>query len=121
MVKKFTKEGRSCQDTVEKFENRMKMLKKNFPDLVNSVKVVYECKFDEFLDGKYAPDFDSSFKEDDLYKERRYFKRLVPRDACLPGQKVLLHLCWSKKDYPNETFYYWDMNMAYTYALKKFR
>ena len=120
MIKKFTKEGRSCQATVDEFESRMEMLKKNVPDMVKSATVVYECKFKEFLNGTYSPSFNSEFKEHDLYKKRQYFPRLVPRHACLPGKKVLLHLCWNKKDYPNEKFYYWDLNMAYTYALKKF-
>ena len=118
MVKKFTKDGKSCEDTVEKFDIRMNMLKKNCPDLVKTVKVVYDYKFTEFLDGKYSPDFDSTFKENELYKEKKFFQRLIPRDACLPGMKVLLHLSWNKIE--TETFHYLDMNMAYTYALKKF-
>ena len=121
MVKKFTKDGKSCQDAAEKFEDRMVMLKKNFPDLVKYHKVVYECKFKEFLAGKISPDFDSTFDIDDLNKKQQFFSRLIPRAACLPGKKVLLHLCWSKIDSPNQKFYYWDMNMAYTYALKKYR
>ena len=119
MVKKFTKDGKCCEDTVEKFNIRMNMLKKNCPDLVKTVKVVYDCKFTEFLDGKYSPDFDLTFKENELYKEKKFFQRLIPRDACLPGMKVLLHLSWNKN--VNETFHYLDMNMAFTYALKKFR
>ena len=121
MVKKFTKEGRSCEEFIEEFEARMKLLIRNFPDLVETYKVVYGCKFKEFLKNRYSPDFKSSFFENDLYKERQFFSRLTPRHACLPGQKILLQLRWSKIDFPNQKFYYWDLNMAYTYALKKFR
>ena len=106
MVKKFTKEGRCCQDFIEKFENRMTLLKTNFPNLVDNVKTVYECKFNEFLKNGYAPDFESTFMENALFKERQYFSRLVPRDACLLGKKDLLCLCWNKHDFPNENFYY---------------
>ena len=120
MIKKFTKDGKSCQAHVDDFEHRMHLLKKNYPNLVKSHKVVYECKFVDFLRGKHSPDFDENFKKSILF-EKQFFSRLVPRDSCLPGQKVLLHLSWDKKDYPNENFYYLDMNMAYTYALKKFR
>ena len=120
MVKRFTKNGKSCQDYVEKFEHRMDMLKQNYPNLIKSVKIVYECRFVDFLKGKYSPDFDETFKNT-KFSEKQFFYRLVPRDACLPGQKVLLHLSWDKKDFPDENFYYLDLNMAYTYALKKFR
>ena len=121
MVKKFTKDGKSCQDAAEKFEDRMIMLKMFFPDLVKYHKVVYECKFKEFLAGNILPDFDSTFSIDDLNNKQQFFSGLISRAACLPGKKVLLHLCWSKIDSPNQKFYYWDMNMAYTYALKKYR
>ena len=120
MVKRFTKEGKSCQDYVDRFEHRMTLMKQNYPDLVKSHKVVYECNFVDFLNGRYSPEFDETFKESEMFK-KQFFSRLVPRDACLPGQKVLLHLCWDKTDNPNENFYYLDLNMAYTYALKKFR
>ena len=121
MVKKFTSEGKSCEDYVERFNDHMNKLKENYSELVKSIKIVYDCKFSEFLDGDYSPDFDSSFLQNDLFKEKKYFQQLVPRDSCLPGKKALFHLNWNKNDHPSETFHYWDMNMAYTYALKKFR
>ena len=120
MVKKFTKEGKSCEHYVEEFEERMALMKQNYPKLVTSHKVVHECKFVDFLKGKYSTEFDQIFKKSDLFK-KQFFKRLVPRHGCLPGQKILLHLCWNKEDYPEENFYYFDLNMAFTYALRKFR
>ena len=63
-------------------------------------QVVYECNFVDFLKGKHSPDFDKTFRESELFK-KQFFSRLVPRDACNPGQKVLLHLCWDKKESPN--------------------
>ena len=49
MVKKFTKEGKSCEHYVEEFEERMALMKQNYPKLVTSHKVVHECKFVDFL------------------------------------------------------------------------
>ena len=85
MVKRFTKEGKSCQDYVDKFEHRMTLMKQNYPDLVKSHQVVYECNFVDFLNGKYSPEFDKTFRESELFK-KQFFSRLVPRDACLPDQ-----------------------------------
>ena len=100
----------------------MKNLIENHPDVVKSYKVVYECRFNKFMDGIDTPEFKSGFRDDDLCKKKYFFTRLIPRDACLSGKKELFHLAWMevKKEHQNETFHYWDLNSAYTYALGKF-
>ena len=49
MVKKFSKNGKSCEDYIKDFDKRMAVVIEKYPDLVQSVKVVYGCKFTDFL------------------------------------------------------------------------
>ena len=86
MIKKFARNGKSCQEVVDDFDNRMTSLKKNYPNIVTKVKTVHGCQFTQFLKGKYMPEFQSSFLKSDLYKEKQYFTRLTARECCLPGR-----------------------------------
>ena len=98
----------------------MELLKQNHPDVIESHKVVYDCKFTQFLNGKFVPEFDSRFLQSDLSR-KQFFDRLIPRNACLPGKKELFQMSWDKKRHGHESFHYWDKNMAYTHALTQFR
>ena len=119
MVVKFSKNGGSCHEYVNSFKNKMEFLKKHHPEVIQSYDNIPDCEFAKFLKREPSTQFQSAFFESPHY-QKQFFTRLVPRDACLPGKKDLFNMCWDKEKYPDETFYVWDMNMAYTYALQKF-
>ena len=118
-MKKFTKDGASSNEHKKARDDRMKALIETYPNVVQSYKIVHACHFDRFLK-EDTSEFKTGFKNNDLYKNKYFFTRLIPRNACLTGKKELFHLSWMKEEHPNQTFHYWDLNSCFTHALKEF-
>ena len=107
-----TKSGRSYEEENLHFDNKMKTLKKNFPEIKTTTSV-WECDFDKELKRPENKDFSEKIKPN-----LRAFDRLKPRESLFGGIRQLYTLKWLKSDNENSSLYFLDLNSAYSEAAR---
>jgi len=97
-----------------KDEKDKQYLLQNFPNDILDYKVVYECQWQSFkkTDNNYF-----IYKlVTDLKSEKRPLHRLIPRSTVRAGLSDVYYLRWQKEDFPNEQFFYSDVQGLYSCA-----
>ncbi len=94
----------------EEFHQKVESLKKNNPDRIKNVQVIWECFYNKLLSKSLTHQkFMSSFIKHPL-------QRLLPRDCSTGGLVQAFALKWTKKLFSKETLFCCDINGLYSYS-----
>ena len=85
----------------------------NFPQEVESVKIMYECIWKKFK--KESEDWKNFVKSENFLKYRP-LHRLIPRIGMRSGLVDQYRLKWLKRETPDEIFKIADVNLLYSYV-----
>ena len=106
--------GKTYNEINQEFITKIESLMKNHPEITKST-IQWECNF------KKTKVSDNEMK---LFFEHKFLphclKRLKPRDTVRGAFSDVYCLNWSKKSYPNESFYCTDVNGLYSFCAINF-
>lgn len=106
--------GGTYKDMHDKFYNKLEACMLLNPEITRS-HVVWECQFREM---KKSPSFKQFYRN---YFVPHPLVRLKARDSVRGALSDVYALKWSKKLFPNETFYCVDVNGLYSYCAVNYR
>jgi hypothetical protein len=101
-----------------KDEKEKQFLLQNFSQDVSNYEVIYQCQWQKFK--QTDPNYFIYKVVTDLQREKRPLHRLVPRSTVRAGLSDVYYLKWEKNLFPDETFYYSDVQGLYSYAAIKY-
>jgi hypothetical protein len=93
----------------EKFEH---YLQENFPNEVEHITYVYECRWKKFKKSQQWLNFQKNYRGN----LNRPLEKLIPRVGMRGGLLDVYKLRWLKSENPNETFKVADINGLYAYV-----
>jgi hypothetical protein len=93
-------------------------LLENFANEIQAYEVIYQCQWQTFK--KHDSNYFVYKLVTNLEKEKRPLHRLVPRSTVRAGLSDVYYLRWEKDQFPNEKFYYSDVQGLYSFAAIKY-
>lgn len=91
-----------------------KYLLENFANEITDYLVIYQCQWENFK--RTDPNYILYKLITDLKNEKRPLHRLIPRSAVRAGLSDVYFLKWEKEIFPNENFFYSDVQGLYSNA-----